>query len=109
MTLAAVALLRLEGRRAGIHVRLNRIIVRLEILQDLILENPVEEVELPDGCIESEERDLLPATEGIEHLFRVRPQVRLVTEVDVDVASLGGQIGNVVLLGIIGHEPVEKA
>lgn len=69
----------------------------------------MEEVQLPDGRVKSKERDLLPATEGVEHLFRVRPQVRLVPQVDVDVATLRGQIGDVVLLGIVGHEPVEKA
>jgi hypothetical protein len=109
MPLPTIALLRLNGCRTGIHIRLHRIVMLLQVLQDLILQDPVEEVQLPDSGVESQEGNLLPATEGIKHLFAIGPQVRLVAEVDIDVALVGRQIRNVVLLCVVGDEPVQKA
>ena len=110
VTLATSAVLcRLGLDRSGtsLHICVDCIIVLLEILEDIILDCPLKEVELSNGRIQSHKLNALPTAERVEHLLAIRLQVRLVGKIDDDVTG-ANQIGNIVLLCIVGHKPVQK-
>ena len=44
----------------------------IEVIEDLILNHPLEEVQLTHSGVKTTELDPLPPAEGIEHLFIIR-------------------------------------
>ena len=84
------------------------VIMRIQILEDLILNDPLEEVQLSHRRVQTAELDALPTTEGIEHLLVIRLQVRLVDQVDNHMVICLSHERHIMLLRIIGNKPVEK-
>jgi hypothetical protein len=81
-----------------------------QVIQDLVLNRPLKETQLSDSGIHLQELDTLPTTEGVEHLFAVRLEMRLVRQVDNHMATiLLRQIGNVVLLRVVCDQPVNQS
>ena len=111
VSLATSSILRrlgLDCRRTRLHVCMDRVVVVLEVLENVILDRPLEEVELSYGRVQTHELDPLPTAEGVEHLFAIRLQVGLVGKIDNDMTGTH-EVGDIVLLGVIGHKPVQKA
>ena len=109
MALLATTLLGLKGHGAFVHVLLDLLVVLVQVIEDLILDGPLEEIELSNGRAQIHELDALPPTKGIEHLFAVRLEMALVCEVYNRVLAVLRQIGNVVLLCVIGHKPINES
>ncbi len=100
--------LRLNGCRAFIHIGLNGIVMRIQIIKDFILKCPFEKVELSNRRIQLSKLNTLPSAEWVKHLFAVRLEMALVCEVDNHMLPVFREIGNVMLLCIIGDEPIDK-
>lgn len=109
MTFATFSVLGLNGGRTLIHIRLDRIVMGIEVIEDFILKGPFEKVELSNRCVEFPELNALPTAEGVKHLFAIGLEVRLVRQVYNHVLSVFRQIRNIVLLRIIGHKPVNQS
>lgn len=109
MTLPALSLLGNNDRATGIHILLHLVEMGIQVVENLILNGPLKEVELPDSRIHSQKLDALPPTEGIKHLFGIRLKMGLVGKVDDHVAASFCHKIHIVLLCIVGHEPVHEA
>ena len=99
---------------ARVHIRLNGRSVGQNVLQDALLDRPPEEVQLAhSGLLDgrgasNDEADPIAAAEGVEQLLAVGLELTLVLEVDDELALLQG-IGDIELLGVVGHEPLNHA
>ena len=102
------------------HVRLYVLRMRVNIFEDVVFDDPPEEVELSDGGLDVFVFgvviiDAIPAPERIKVLLRVRFQLSSVAQIHVEKGGRGVRTvfleGNddVFLLGIVGHEPVKEA
>lgn len=104
----------LGGAVAGVHVGLNLLVVILDVVDDLVLHRPSEEVQLADGRLDAAvlvvgDGDPVPAAEWIETLFRIGLEFELVVEVDLEARVFIDVVDGVVLLRIIRGEPVYDA
>ena len=96
-----------------IHLRLYRLKMRLEILNDLLLNGPSEEVQLAH-CRDkgrdtrSAEHDTLPPAKGIKELLAVRLQLALVIHVDHELLATQ-EIADRVALSVVRHEPIYQS
>ena len=104
----------LGGAVARVHVVLDGLVVLLDVLDDFVLHRPAEEVELADGGLDSavlvvRDGDALPSAERVEAALRVGLELELVVEVDLEARSLVDVVDGVVLLGVVGGEPVDDA
>ena len=81
----------------------------LEVFNDAVLYAPPKEVQLGAGGREPLELDALSTTKRIKQLFAVAVQTRLVGHVDCKHLPSGRRIRHVVILGVVGHEPLEFA
>ena len=79
-----------------------------EILKDMIFVCPRKEVQLSDGCIDSLEIDAIPPTEWIQHPFAICLETCFVRKIDDHMSSIRCNIGDVVLLAVIGDEPIQN-
>ncbi len=94
-----------------IHGRLNRLQILLDVAEHPALNRPPEEVEFPHrrlkkGVAGNLKHDSFPSAEGVEELLGIGFELRLVVVVDKELLA-GENIGNVVLLRIVCHEPVD--
>ena len=96
----------------GIHLRLNRLIVLLQVLYNLLLHCPPKEVQFPHCgdellCPWEAEHNTLATAEGVEQFLTIRLQLILITVIDHELLPLQ-EVANGVALGIVRHEPVNK-
>ncbi len=96
----------LRGTR--LHVCMDFIVVGLQVIKHLILNCPFEEIELSHSCVQSKELNALGTAKGVEHLFAIRLEMRLVRKIDDHVTGVLREEGHVVLLCVIGDEPVHQ-
>lgn len=82
--------------------------MRLEVIQDLVLDRPLEETQLAHRRVHAEELNALPPTERIEHLFAIGLEMGFVGKIHNDMPSRLGDIRNVVLLCIVRHQPIHE-
>lgn len=95
-----------------IHLRLHNIALCLEILDDVFLNGPAEEVELSyrrhEGVYSREtEHNALSATEGIEELLGIGLQLTLIAHIHHKLLAIQ-EITDCMPLRIIGHEPIDE-
>lgn len=81
----------------------------LEVFDDAILDAPPKEVQLGAGRCEPLELDTLRTTKWVEQLLAVAIQTRLVGHVDREHLPSGRGVRDVVVLGVVGYEPLEFA
>ena len=81
----------------------------LEVFDDAVLDAPPQKIELGAGRREPLEIDALGTTKGIKELLTVAIQTRLVSDVNCENLPGWSGIRHVIVLGIIGHEPLEFA
>jgi len=86
--------------------------VHLDIIKNTLFKCPAEKVELSHCGLEHRkardlEHDALTPTEGVKQLFAVGLQLRFVVRIDEELLPIH-YIGDVVLLGIVGDEPVNE-
>lgn len=86
---------------------MNVIDVGMHVINALVLDRPCEKVQLTDRSGNTPEINAFVATEGIKHLFAVRLEMRLIRQVHNHVLPRLGNVGHVVLFGIIGNKPVK--
>jgi hypothetical protein len=79
----------------------------LEVLDDAVLDTPPKEVQLGAGRREPLELDTLCTAKRVEQLLAVPIQTRLVGYVDREHLTGGRRIRHVIVLGVVGHEPLE--
>ena len=108
MTLPALAFLGCDGRRALIHILLNIVVVFVKIIEHSVLNRPLKEVELTNSRVHTHKLNALPTAEGVEHLLAVGLEVCLVSQVHDHVAPRVYNVRDVMLLGIVGNEPVNQ-
>ena len=99
---------------ARIHVALDLLVVRLDVVDDLVFHRPPKEVELPDRGLYVVRRVFrygysIPSTEGVEALLRIRLKVKLVVDVDFYAPTVVERDDSVVRLGVVGRKPVDDA
>jgi hypothetical protein len=70
---------------------------------------PSDEIELGDGRHESLELDPGRPAEWVEELLGVTVQARFVRDVHGENLTIRGDVRNVLVLGVIRHEPFELA
>jgi len=80
-----------------------------EIRDDSVSDAPTNKVQLGTGCRESLELNALSAAEGVEELFRVPVQTRLVGHMDREQLAVRGRVSHLLRLGIVSHKPLELA
>ena len=78
-----------------------------EVPYDAVRDAPLDEVELGDGRGQALKFDAGRPAEGVEELLRVPVQTRLVRNVDREHLAVRGRIGHVLILGVVGHEPLQ--
>jgi hypothetical protein len=81
----------------------------LEVFDDAILDAPPKEVQLGASGRESLEFDALGTAKWVEQLLAVAVQARLVCHVDREHLPSGRSVRHVVVLGVVGYEPLEFA
>jgi hypothetical protein len=81
----------------------------LEVFNDTVLHTPPKEVQLGACGREPLELDALRTTKRVEQLLAVTVQTRLVGHVDRKHLARWRGVRHVVILGIVGHEPLELA
>jgi hypothetical protein len=81
----------------------------LEVFDDAVRDAPPDEVELGDGRHETLELDTGRPTERVEELLGVPVQARLVRDVDGEDLAVRGRIRHVLILRVVGDEPLELA
>lgn len=84
-------------------------VLLFEIFYDAVLDAPPQKVELGAGRREPLEIYALGATKRIEELLTVAIQTRLVGYVDREHLSGRSCIRHVIVLGVVGHKPLEFA
>lgn len=92
----------------GLHIRMDFILVLLQILQDVVLKGPLKEIELSHRSIQTLEVDVLPTAKRVKHPLGLRLEMRLVRKLYDHLTSGGGCLRNILLLGLIRDKPVEK-
>ena len=98
---------------ARVHVRLDRLLVRQNVVEHPLLDRPPEEIQLADrGLLNRRmaadlEADAIAAAEGIEQPLRIGLELALIMKVDHELAVVH-RVGHVELLGIVRHEPVDE-
>jgi len=80
-----------------------------QILDDSVLDTPLQEVELGARRRKSLEFYTLRPAKRVKELLAVPVQTRLVGYVNRDHLPSGCRVRHVVRLGIVGHEPLEFA
>ena len=68
------------------------------VFYDTVLYDPLEKVELGDSRCETVEIDTICATEGVEELFGVPVETRLVRNVNREHLTVRADIGHVLIL-----------
>jgi len=81
----------------------------LEVFDDTVLDTPPQKVELGACRRKSLEIDTLSATKGIKELLTIAIQTRLVSDVNCENLPGWSGIRHVIVLGVIGHKPLEFA
>jgi hypothetical protein len=81
----------------------------LEVFNDAILYAPPEKVQLGARRREPLELDALRTTKWVKQLLAVSVQTGLVGYVDREHLPRGRGVRHVIVLGIVGHEPLEFA
>jgi hypothetical protein len=81
----------------------------LEVFDDAVLYTPPKEVQLGAGRCEPLELDTLRTTKRVEQLLAVAIQTRLVGHVDREHLPGGRGVCHVIVLRVVGHEPLEFA
>jgi hypothetical protein len=79
------------------------------VVDDAVLDDPLEEVELGDGRRESVELDARRTAKRVEELLRVPVEAGLVGHVDREDLAARRRVRDVLRLGVVGHEPLELA
>jgi hypothetical protein len=79
----------------------------LKVLNDAVLYTPSEEVQLGTCRREPLELDALCTTKRVEELLAVAIQTRLVGHVDSKHLARWRGVRHVVILGVVGHKPLE--
>ena len=64
----------------GLHIRMDFILVLLQILQDVILKGPLKEIELTHRSIQALEVNVLPTAKRVKHPLGLRLEMRLVSK-----------------------------
>jgi len=77
------------------------------VVYDSIGQAPLDEVELGDGRRQTLKLYALGPTKGIEELFRVSVETRLVCHVYGERTSGRSRVRDVSILGVIGDEPLQ--
>jgi hypothetical protein len=77
------------------------------VVYDAIGQAPLDEVELGDGRRQALKLYALGPTKGIEELFRVSVETRLVGHVDGERTPGRSRVRDVSILGVIGDEPLQ--
>ena len=91
---------------------LNRFAILCDEFQNVLLNEPPEEVQLAHGSHEGLhaarlKHDALAAAEGVKQTLAVRIQFTLVVEIDKEGTTTGLKTG-IHLLGVIGHEVIHQ-
>ena len=81
----------------------------LKVLDDAVLYAPPEKVQLGTGRREPLELDALRTTKRIEQLLAVAVQTRLVSHVNREHLARWRGVRHVVILGVVGHKPLQLA
>ena len=81
----------------------------LKVFDDGVLYAPSKEVQLGACRCETLELDTLCTAKRVEQLLAVAVQTRLVGHVDSEHLPSGRSVRHVVVLGVVGHEPLEFA
>jgi hypothetical protein len=81
----------------------------LEVFDDSVLYTPSKEVQLGTGRRETLKLDALCTAKRIKQLLTVAVQTRLVCDMDREHLPRGRGVRHVIVLGIVGHEPLEFA
>ena len=81
----------------------------LKVFDDSVLDAPPKEVQLGTGGREPLELDALGTAKWVEQLLAVAIQTRLVGHVDREHLPSGRGVCHVVVLGVVGYEPLEFA
>jgi hypothetical protein len=79
----------------------------LEVFNDAVLYTPPKEVQLGACRREPLELDALRAAKRVEQLLAVAIQTRLVGHVDSKHLARWRGVRHVVILGVVGHKPLE--
>jgi hypothetical protein len=80
---------------------------RSHVLDDAIGDAPPNEIELGDRRCHAVKLDPLRTTKRIKELLRISIQTRLVRDVHGKLATGRCHVRDVLVLGIVGHEPLE--
>lgn len=102
-------LLRLARRHARLHIGVDIVAMSKQVLNYVILHSPGKKVQLTNGGRNTVEVYARPTAEWIKHLLTVGLEMRLVCQIHNHVLSGFRNVGHVVLLGIIGDEPIQNA
>jgi hypothetical protein len=81
----------------------------LKVFDDAVLYAPSKEVQLGTGRSEPLELDALRTTKRVEQLLAIAVQTRLVRHMDGEHLASWRGVRHMVILGIVGHEPLELA
>jgi len=81
----------------------------LKILDNTVLYTPTKKVQLGAGRREPMKFDALRTTKRVEQLFAIAVQTRLVCYMDGEHLASWRGVRHVIVLGIVGHEPLEFA
>ena len=108
--------LSLTGAIATIHIVFNRFIVLFQVVNYLVLQGPLEEIQLTDrrfnkGAVLVRHADSVPSTKRIKTLLAIRLQLQLVIDIHFEstIIILPNCIGRVILLCIICCKPINYA
>ena len=80
---------------------------RSHIVDDPVGDAPPDEIELGDRRRHAMKLDALRTTKRIKELLRITIQARLVRDVHGKLASGRCHVRDVLVLGIVGHKPLE--
>jgi len=80
-----------------------------KVFDDAVLDAPPQKVELGARRCEPLEIDALSTAKRIKELLTVAVQTRLVGDVDCEHLPGRGGVRHVIVLGVIGHKPLEFA
>ena len=81
----------------------------LKVFNDAVLHTPPKEVQLGARRRKPLELDALCTAKGIKQLLAIAVQTRLVCHVDCEHLARWRGVRHVVILGVVGHEPLEFA
>lgn len=87
---------------------MNRILVGLQVIQNVILQGPFKEIKLAHRGIQPLEVNVLPTTEGVEHTLGLCLEMRLLRKIHNHLTSIRGILGNILLLCLIRDKPIQK-